>query len=137
MVLGGDAVRDVVSDDVDTGPFIDRRDLPGHRHRASEGRVVGDEVDGLNDPDVRNDLDVASLDDVGLGRGLSRSARGVGVGQDQSVGASGSRIEPLEPGRHPVGWEPSHQRLAVHEGGVDMCGRGGDHPRCGVRARHA
>ena len=75
VILGGDAVWDVVSDDVDTSPSIDRGDLPGHRHPAGERRVVGNEVDGLNDPHVRNNVDVLSLDDVGVGRGLPRSAR--------------------------------------------------------------
>ncbi len=64
--------------------------FPGHRHRAGERGVVGDEVDGLDDSDVGNDVDVSSLDDVGVSCGLPRSARSIVVRQHQSVRASGS-----------------------------------------------
>jgi ASCH domain len=87
VVLGGDAIWDVVGSDVDASPSIDSGDLPGHGRRAGEGRIVGNEVHCLDDADVRNDVDVSSLDDGGIIRGLSRGARSVGVGQDQSVGA--------------------------------------------------
>jgi len=54
VIPHGDSVGDVRCGDVDSGPLIDSRDFPGHGHRAGEGRIVGDEVHGLHDPDVRN-----------------------------------------------------------------------------------
>ena len=87
-------------------PTIDCVDFPDHRHRAGEGGVVGDEVDGLDDPDVGNDVDVSSLDDVGVSRGLPRGARSIVVGQYESVRASRSGIEVFEGRRHPRGREP-------------------------------
>jgi hypothetical protein len=59
--------------------------LPGHRHRAREGRVVGNEVHGLDDPDVGNDVDVPSFDDVCVSSRLPGSARMIDVRQDQSA----------------------------------------------------
>ena len=40
MVVGGDAVRDVLGNDVDACPRIDRGDLPGHGHGAGVGGVI-------------------------------------------------------------------------------------------------
>ena len=134
--LRGDAVWNVVGGDFDARASVDCGELPGHRHGAGQGGVVGHEVNGLNDPDVLGDLDVSSLDDVRICGGLSRGASSVGVSQDQSVRASGPRIEPLELCTHSFGREPSRQCIAIDEGGVHQLGRGGDHPRCGVCARH-
>jgi hypothetical protein len=136
VVLGGDAIWDVVGSDVDASSSLDSGDLPGHGHRAAEARVVGNEVHCLDDADVRNDVDVSRLDDVGISRGLPWGARSVGVGQDQSVGASGPRIESLELGSHSMRREPRGEGFPVDEGCIDLRWRGGDDPRCGVRARH-
>ena len=136
VVVGGNAIRDVVGSDVDASSALDRCDLPGHRHRAREGRVIGHEVDCLDDANIGNEVDVPSLDDVRIRRRLASGAGGLVVRQHQSVGASGPGIEPLEPGSHSIGWEPRCEGVRIDEGGVDLRWRGGDDPRCRVRARH-
>ena len=72
MVLCGDAIGHVVGGDVDTGFFIHSSDLPGHCHRAGVRGIVRDEVHLLHDPHAGDDVDEASLDDVGVRRGLAR-----------------------------------------------------------------
>lgn len=71
MVLRGDAAGYVVSPDIDAGPVIGPDQLPSHRHRAREGRIIGFEVDCLDDADVRHHLDEADIDHVGVGGGLA------------------------------------------------------------------
>ncbi len=92
MIFVGDAVWNVVGGDFDTRASVGCGELPGHRHGAGQGGVVGDEVNGLNDPDVLGDLDVSSLDDVRIGGGLARR------GETASVYVKTSRYEP--PGRN-------------------------------------
>ncbi len=64
-------------------------------------------------------------------------ARGVGVGQPESVGAADSRIESLEDGSHSVRGKPRRECLLIDERCVDATKRGGDDPRRGVGARHS
>ena len=50
VILRGDSIRDVVGNDVDACSSVDFGDLPGHRHRAGVGGIVGVEVHCLHDP---------------------------------------------------------------------------------------
>ena len=68
----------------------------------SKGGVLGHELDLLYDPHIRDDFDEPRVDHVGVGGGLPARGRRVRVGQDQSVGPAGTRIEVLEPAGHPV-----------------------------------
>jgi hypothetical protein len=136
VVLWANAVWDVIGSDVDATPSIDSGDLPGHGHRPGEGRVVGNEVHRLHDANAGNELDVSRLDDVRSRRGLSRAWRTLGVTQDQPVGASRPRIESLELGRHSIRRKPRGEGFLIDEGFIDLRWRGGDDPRCEVRARH-
>ena len=65
------------------------------------------------------------------------AAEASALGQDQSVGVSGPRIEPLEPCCHPLRREPSHQRVRVQQGVVTWAGGARRSPVRGVRAGHA
>jgi hypothetical protein len=137
VVFGGDAIRHVVGTDVDARPSLDRGDLPGHGHRAGEGRVVGHEIHFLDDARIRNEVDESSLDDVGLSRGLPAGASSVGVRQDQPVGASGAKIESLEPAGHALRRQPILERFPIDECCVDRRSISGDDPRRSIGARHS
>ena len=67
MIFRGDAVGYVVGGDLDpdtAGGFPHR---PRHRHGPGELGCIGDEVHRLNHPLVRDDVEVANVDDVGVG----------------------------------------------------------------------
>ena len=67
VVVGRDAVGDIVRGDFDTSPAADRLHGPRHRHRAGKRGVVRSEVHRLDDAIVSDDVDVARLDDVRVG----------------------------------------------------------------------
>jgi hypothetical protein len=71
VVFRGDRIGYVVGCDVDARSSIHTGDLPGHRHRAGVSRVVGDKVNRLHDPYAGDDIDEASFDDIGVGRGFA------------------------------------------------------------------
>ena len=50
--------------DLDAHALTDRNHVPCHRHRPGEGRVIRNEVDGLDDASVRNDVHEPCFDDV-------------------------------------------------------------------------
>ena len=67
----------LVGGEVDARSAIDGGDRPRHRHGARIGRIVGDEVDRLDDPCTGNELDEARLDDVGVAVAFPQRARRV------------------------------------------------------------
>ncbi len=71
MILCGDSIQDVVGNDVDTCSSVHFGDLPGHRHRAGVGGIVGDEVHCLHDPHAGDEVDEPRLDDVGRRSGFA------------------------------------------------------------------
>jgi hypothetical protein len=62
---------DIIGADIDPRPGVDRGELPGHRHGARVGGVIGDELHGLQQPHAWDEFDEADLDDVRVGGGLA------------------------------------------------------------------
>src|SRR5215469_4094017 len=136
VVLRGDAVWDILGEDADARPRIGGGDPPGHDHGAGVGGVIGYEVHRLHDPLAGDDIDEASLDDVGICGRLAPCARRVGVGKHHPVRPARPGIEPLKPASHPGRRQPGQERLGIDESGPDALGWRGDHPRRPVRTRH-
>src|SRR5215471_10471674 len=136
VVLRGDAVWDVFGDDADARPRIGGGDPPGHDHGAGVSGIIGDEVHRLHDPLAGDDIDEASLDDVGICGRLARCARRVGIGKHHPVRPARPGIESLKPASHPGRRQPGQERPGIDKSGPDALGWRGDHPRRPVRTRH-
>ena len=85
VILRGDAVWNVPRDDVHPGPGLRCCQLPRHRHRASERRIIRDEIDSLHDTTWRHDLDEARIDRVALSGRLAMRCRRVVIGEHEAI----------------------------------------------------
>lgn len=84
--------------------------------RASAGHRS--EVHGLHGPDVRDQVDVASLDDVAVRRGFASALRRIVVRQHQAVRPPGRASNRSNRPTHPLGRQPRKQHVGIDKGGV-------------------
>jgi hypothetical protein len=136
VVVRGDAVGDVVGTDLDLGAAVGLAQRPGHRHGPGEGGVVGLEVDRLDHPFTGHHVEEAGVHHVRARGGLPCRHRRIVVGEHQPVGATGSKVEVLEPTAHAGRRQPRKELVFVGQRPEHAVGRGSDDPRGDVGARH-